>query len=690
MLRWITLLVAFDFALYARAATSEWVYPGPDGKLVYKTTPAGDRIMDFSFAGYMGGGVALPDVAVVKTVKPSGGEDDTEMIQKALDEVGAMPLKDGFRGTVLLTSGTFTCAQTLTISASGVVLRGSGTQGVDATTISMTGRPHPAIVVRGAGGGERRRAAASTQPASLGDPRTLGIESKIADAYVPSGVTTFKVTDASGFAVGDTISIRKPATEAWIKFMQMDDLTRNGRDQTWIGAGSTIDSERHITKIEGSKITVDVPLSDSYDAKYLNPPGTTVVKIRPPARLTQVGIENLHIECPPQEISHTQPHFSAIRLNGQDCWIRDVAIDETMNSVGVGGARITLQRVSVTRKAKHLGASKPAEFAPNGQQVLLDRCSVTADNVWFVATGAGVSGPIVVLNCTFHGLGRSESHQRWSTGMLYDNVRVPDGGIELRNRGEMGSGHGWSMGWGVLWNCRAKNYIVQNPPGAMNWLIGSIGEAELSPRPFGSGPMLPQGTIDSAGVPVAPQSLYLTQLAERLGPQALKNIGYPSANIESAHGDADETVLERRAETDKVLGPNLALHRPVSTSNVREGKQVEFGGEQALDGDDKTAWRTDDNTAQAKLELDTEGALEINALDLAEAIDALGRVQEYKVEGQVDSDWKLLSQGTTIGDRKIDHFPKVILWKVRLTIVKSKPGPAIRRLGLYLDKTASQ
>ena len=55
----------------------------------------------------------------------------------------------------------------------------------------------------------------------------------------------------------------------------------------------------------------------------------------------------------------------------------------------------------------------------------------------------------------------------------------------------------------------------------------------------------------------------------------------------------------------------------------------------------------------------------------------------------MDSDWKVLSQGTTIGDRKVDHFPKVIVWKVRLTIVKSKPGPAIRGLGLYLDKTAS-
>jgi hypothetical protein len=142
--------------------------------------------------------------------------------------------------------------------------------------------------------------------------------------------------------------------------------------------------------------------------------------------------------------------------------VRDVTIDETMNSVAVGGRRITLQRVSINRKAKHQGSSKPGEFAPNGTQVLMDRCSVSADNVWYVATGAGVAGPVVILNCTFTGDGRAESHQRWSTGILYDNVRVPTGAIELRNRGSMGSGHGWSMGWGVVWNCTAQHYIIQN------------------------------------------------------------------------------------------------------------------------------------------------------------------------------------------------------------------------------------
>src|SRR5208337_2923390 len=93
------------------------------------------------------GGVALPSVPAARKVAPSGG-DDTAAIQKAIDEVSALPPSGGFRGAVELAPGTFHCAQTLTIGASGVVLRGAGT-GKDGTTIEMTGEPHLALRIAG-------------------------------------------------------------------------------------------------------------------------------------------------------------------------------------------------------------------------------------------------------------------------------------------------------------------------------------------------------------------------------------------------------------------------------------------------------------------------------------------------------------------------------------------------------------
>ena len=547
------LCIILGFVLAAQTvrcqnAISEWVHPGPDGKLVYKTTSTGDRIMDFSTAGYMGGGVALPDVPVKSTVQPSGKPDDTTTIQAALDAVAALPLQNGFRGAVLLAPGTFPCSDTIFIPASGVVLRGSGTDDNSLSTIKMSGRRHVAIATRNGNGSRRGRADDDQEVSGT-------FKTSLTDAYVPSGATTFTVADASGFAVGDTIQLRRPVTAAWVHFMNMDNLTRDGKPQTWIRTGTVIPIERHLAAISGNKLTLDVPLSDSFDARYLNPPGTTVVKIVPPSQLTQIGIEHLHIQSPPQHVNHTQELYTAIRLNGEDCWLRDLNINETMNSVSLGGRRITVEGVSVTRKTDHVGASKPAEFAPNGDQILLDRCSVNANNVWFAATGGGHSGPIVFLNCAFTGDGHIEGHMRWTTGMLLDNCVLPHGGIDFKNRGAMGSGHGWGAAWCVAWNCVAQTYVIQKPPGAYNWAIGCLGKSVPTARPFDASPALPIGTFDSPEKPVAPQSLYLTQLNERLGPQALQNLGYSTASFQrlalpsqaiASHGnfESEKTAIE--------------------------------------------------------------------------------------------------------------------------------------------------
>ncbi len=502
----------------ASPGKSEWVYLKSNGKLAYKTTERGDRIMDFSHAGYMGGGVALPVVPVKITVTPSG-LDDTENIQAAVNKVSAMPLEGKFRGAVLLAPGTYTISKTITVAASGVVIRGSG-NGINIdvkSTINLTGKPFNAITIR---------AAAKDQNASVSGANYPEVKTIITDSYVPSGASEFNVADAGKFASDDIIQIQKPVTVRWIEFMQMHNLVRDGKPQTWIREGTKLITERQIKKITGNRIMLDVSLSDSFDSDFFSQEGITVVKITQTGRLRQSGVENLQIVSPPQPISHSEPHFTALRITGEDCWAKNILIEETMNSVGVGGKRITIENVIVKRKALHQGSSRPAEFAPNGSQVLIDRCKVIADNVWFVATGSGQAGPIVILNCEFIGDQRAESHQRWSTGMLYDNVKAENGGIDFRNRGSMGSGHGWSMGWGVAWNCTAKDYVIQDPPGACNWMIGCLGESKLMPRPFDKEPVLKEGIKDSPGVHVSPQSLYLAQLEERLGVQALKNTGY--------------------------------------------------------------------------------------------------------------------------------------------------------------------
>ena len=118
---------------------------GTGTELHYATTAKGDRICDFSYAGYRGGGVALPDVPEKAKVTPMAG-DCSDKIQAAIDSVSSIPLVNDFRGAVVLAPGTYKCSKTLTLHTSGVVLRGSGSTR-DGTTIQMTGAPHACIVI---------------------------------------------------------------------------------------------------------------------------------------------------------------------------------------------------------------------------------------------------------------------------------------------------------------------------------------------------------------------------------------------------------------------------------------------------------------------------------------------------------------------------------------------------------------
>ena len=506
----LVFLIALFCGSYCLHAQSHWVSTGSNGKLVYAQTPKGDRIADFSFAGYEGGGVALPAVAAKRSVSPSGA-DDSAAIQHAIDEVSALPLVHGFRGAVELTPGTFHCAQTISITASGVVLRGSGKQG---TTIVMTGDPHLAIHVAG-----------KLQQTNA------GAETDITDAYVPSGTSTLHVADAANLHPGDTLLIRKPVTQAWRHFMGMDNLARNGKPEHWV-EGSNLDVRRRIAAVSGHTITLEVPLMDSYDTQFFDGGHATVRKVEVSGQVSHAGVENLRILAPQRSIALGQPEFDGLSMeDAVDSWVRLVTSEETTNSIHInaGTERITVVRCDVIQHVTVTTPAKPFDFSSNGSQILFDRCTGSGDKTFYFATQARQQGPVVVLHCRFTGDGHIQPHQRWSTGLLVDGCEVPGGGIDLMNRGEMGSGHGWAIGWSVAWNNTAKSFEMNEPPAIANWSIGNRGEERNPPMPVFDGSKrapLDAAIIESDGKPVQPESLYLKQLAERLGPAALKNIGY--------------------------------------------------------------------------------------------------------------------------------------------------------------------
>jgi len=492
-------------------AGAKWVTIDDNGNLAYrKLDSKGDRIMDFSHAGYRGGGVALPTATVRKTVSPSGG-DDTAAIQAAIDEVSQRTLTGGLRGAVKLGAGTFKVGGTLHITKSGVVLRGSGS-GSGGTVVNVTGGSHRFLEISGSGN--------RSVPSS---PKTT-----ITDGYVGSGSRSFHVASAAGFAVGDPVLVGRPVTAPWIALLGMDDLVRNGQPQTWIKAGTVHTWERTITAISGTKVTIDVPLSDSLDSTYVKPPSATLTRYTFSGRIENVGLEKLRVVSPPRS---AEVEMSFVKMSKVlDGWVRDVTAKNFTNGLSIesGSRRITVTDVDLTHDAvDFFTAAAPADFSVNAEQVLVMRSSSTGGNKIFYYVTHSTRGPNAVLDFDASGShSHFEPHQRWATGLLVDRAHL-GGGIGFANRGTAGSGHGWTIGWGVVWNCEASTKVLA-PPGATNWAIGCIGgvSAPGSTPGMPGSPTLAQGEYYSQGTHVKPDSLYLAQLCQRKGPAAVEAIGY--------------------------------------------------------------------------------------------------------------------------------------------------------------------
>jgi hypothetical protein len=314
--------------------------------------------------------------------------------------------------------------------------------------------------------------------------------------------------------------------------MGMDDMHRNGQDEHWVTA-QRLEVRRRVAAVHDNMLTLDVPLMDSYDASFFDGGHAEVEKIEVSGQIAQVGVENLRFVAPQQTIALGQPEFSGMNIrDAVDSWFRSITFEDTTNGVSVnsGSERITFEQCSIEQHTHVTSSAKPADFAISGSQILFDRCTGSGDSTFYIVTQDRGQGPVVVLHSRFTGNGHMQPHQRWFTGLLIDNCEVPGGGIDMMNRGEMGSGHGWAIGWAVAWNSSAQAFAMNTPPGSMIWSIGNTGEETDPAFPIFDGgparPALQPATIESPGKPVQPQSLYLAQLRERLGTKALKNIGY--------------------------------------------------------------------------------------------------------------------------------------------------------------------
>lgn len=517
-----------------------------------------NTIPDFSYAGYMGGGVSLPtDVPVKATVSPEEG-DDASRIQAAINQVEALePDQNGFRGVVLIKAGHYSLKNILAIRKSGVVLRGEG-QGLNGTVLHSNPRvEHTVINVLGPGGVSKD--IESTQA--------------ITTDYVPVGAYSFEVEDASDYEAGQKIVVTRIPNQAWIDALGMDWGTLCAGETNctgWTPSTYTVDHERTITAISGNTVSINIPIVDVMEVGY---GGGSISKIQSSSRISKCGIENMRIQSFYNGNSDESHAWTAVRLrDAENCWVKQVTGQYlAYSTVNIESANFTTVQdcAYIDPKSQVSGGRRYSFAIQEGLGNLFQRCYAIDGRHDFV-TGSRVTGPNVFLD----GLAESAEsdigpHHRWATGTLFDNIRAAS--TRVWNRGSSGTGHGWSGAQTMFWNISSYTgeFRVDSPHGSMNWGIGCIGTNQTG-----------EGYWESWGSNVQPRSLYIQQLKDRLGPNALDNVLIPEQQSEEIYDILATWGGYGDFSDGGFIGgvPNVSFVNPTSTIDVSnwEGGDIQI------------------------------------------------------------------------------------------------------------------
>lgn len=570
----ITFLFCISLAISSFSQNhSKILYPGKDGKLIYAPySQQGDILPDFSFCGYQAGGVKIPDVPVKLILEPGDfSADDSKRIQKAIDELAKTPPDaTGFRGSILLKKGKYNIRNIIAINHSGIVLRGEGNDENGTVLIGTKPDKYNLFYI-------------GTTDKPQKDEFS---QQHIIDDYVPSGTAVITVEDGSKFKAGDAVIIERPSTKEWIHAIGMDQIpegwdrvsnlskealekyksegriSEDGRSYMttvqWEPGSKNLFFERTITKIKGNKITLDIPLTNALQKEY---GGGYIYKYTFKNRPQNIGIENLRGECifNKEEVLLTssmdeyyadEKHVSQFIIFGacENVWARNLTskyIDHGYKTL-IWNRFITVEDCEYLDPVSAITGGRRYGYHLQGQFALIQRSYARNGRHDFVL-GATVAGPNAFVDSKAelcHSF--SEPHQRWATGCLYDNCSVSGqfACLSIANRGAFGTGHGWSGAQMVLWNCQSPISIVMQPPTAQNFSIGNFGlfkdkwatEKNIQSRitqinrisgadmKFEGVPVVGDGYIEFPQEYATPQYLYYSQLKDRLGENAVKNV----------------------------------------------------------------------------------------------------------------------------------------------------------------------
>ncbi len=505
--------------------------------------------IDYSTCGYHASETAIPNVPAVYVVSP----DHPEYIQYAIDKLSTQkPDKQGIRGAILLKEGKFVITEPLRISASGIVIRGTGKS---KTIIEKQGVDRGAAVYF-----------------EGGNSKLSSDIIYITDSKIKAGSTTMTLESTKGLTVGSRIAITRPCTKEWIASLKMNDFG-GGLDYTgWKATDIDITWHRTVTAVNGNQVTLDAPITTTLDQQW----GKSYVQmIASSSSIKECGIENLTVISATDAGGNTltgEDHcWDGVWMeNAADCWVRAVDFKGLAGSavnLQKNTQRITVEDCIADEPLSEIGGWRRCVFTTRGEQNLFQRC-ISRKGIHDFSTGYCAAGPNAFVQCEGEeSLGFSGSIGAWAGGVLFDIVNIEGNDLAFKNLEQFRTGTGFNAANSMFWQCTASTIWCYSPDednknsGNGCWAT-LTGNAEWT----------------SSNDHVAPRSLFYDQLQKRCPSSTVKPYIIPrNTNASSSPTVEQAAILAKESLTT----PRLTLEAWLDTVAAKEALAASISVESA-------------------------------------------------------------------------------------------------------------
>ncbi len=139
------------------------------------------------------------------------------------------------------------------------------------------------------------------------------------------------------------------------------------------------------------------------------------------------------------------------------------------------------------------------------------------------------------------------------------------------------------------------------------------------------------------------------------------------------------SLIGFKSAYDQIFSQNKAFGATIETTSLA----LKFQKESLLDGNLDTYWKPRDEDDTPTITLSFDGPKTFNIISLQEPIFMGQRIERFLVEYWLDDKWDRLTQGTTVGYKRLLRTETVTTEHLRILFTESRATPMIAELGVF-------